>query len=141
LNDWKLQQDSPWSAGRSAQPTRESFNPADAQPAIVQRGSVFRKGLLHPAWKIVARMQYLGKLKRRMFRLLMAGDAAPGRRTPIRQFSCHWADAWRSRHECCTQSAGVEKKKKKKNIGPNCKKDARTKLEALSAKDAEGPLL
>ncbi|KKO09583.1 hypothetical protein LCGC14_0030760 [marine sediment metagenome] len=61
--------------------TYESFIPQMIN--LQQLGGVsFRKGC-YTGQEIVARMQYLGKLKRRMYRLLLAGEAAPPSGTVI----------------------------------------------------------
>ncbi|SDS80845.1 hypothetical protein SAMN05216421_2236 [Halopseudomonas xinjiangensis] len=61
--------------------TYESFIPQMLN--LQQLGGVsFRKGC-YTGQEIVARMQYLGKLKRRMYRLLVAGEALPPPATPI----------------------------------------------------------
>ena len=61
--------------------TYESFIPQMLN--LQQLGGVsFRKGC-YTGQEIVARMQYLGKLKRRMFRVLMAGEAPPPPATPV----------------------------------------------------------
>lgn len=61
--------------------TYESFIP---QMLNLQQldGVSFRKGC-YTGQEIVARMQYLGKLKRRMYRLLLAGETPPAGGTPI----------------------------------------------------------
>ncbi|WP_150300644.1 CAF17-like 4Fe-4S cluster assembly/insertion protein YgfZ [Pseudomonas profundi] len=67
--------------GEVTQSTYESFIPQMLN--LQQLGGVsFRKGC-YTGQEIVARMQYLGKLKRRMYRLLLAGDAPPPPGTPI----------------------------------------------------------
>nr|WP_306085236.1 folate-binding protein [Pseudomonas sp. gcc21] len=67
--------------GEVTQSTYESFIPQMLN--LQQLGGVsFRKGC-YTGQEIVARMQYLGKLKRRMYRLLLAGEAPPPPGTPI----------------------------------------------------------
>lgn len=61
--------------------TRENFIPQMLN--LQQLGGVsFKKGC-YTGQEIVARMQYLGKLKRRMYRLTWAGDSLPEPATPI----------------------------------------------------------
>ena len=55
--------------------TREAFVPQMANLQLVD-GVSFRKGC-YPGQEIVARMQYLGKLKRRMYRARVEGDDRP----------------------------------------------------------------
>ena len=55
--------------------TREAFVPQMANLQLVD-GVSFRKGC-YPGQEIVARMQYLGKLKRRMYRARIPGDERP----------------------------------------------------------------
>ncbi|WP_425054713.1 YgfZ/GcvT domain-containing protein [Pseudomonas abyssi] len=73
-NQWQLRQIQS-GIGQVTGPTLETFIP---QMLNLQHlgGVSFRKGC-YTGQEIVARMQYLGKLKRRMYRLLMAGDAPP----------------------------------------------------------------
>ena len=73
-NQWQLRQIQS-GIGQVTGPTLEAFIP---QMLNLQHlgGVSFRKGC-YTGQEIVARMQYLGKLKRRMYRLLMAGDAPP----------------------------------------------------------------
>lgn len=67
--------------GEVTQPTYESFIPQMLN--LQQLGGVsFRKGC-YTGQEIVARMEYLGKLKRRMYRLLLAGETPPAAGTPI----------------------------------------------------------
>lgn len=56
--------------------TVEAFVPQMANMQLVD-GVSFKKGC-YPGQEIVARMQYLGKLKRRMYRLNVKGEAEPG---------------------------------------------------------------
>lgn len=128
LNDWQLQQIR-LGLGQISAATRESFIPQMLNLQLFSAVS-FRKGC-YTGQEIVARMQYLGKLKRRMFRLLMAGDAALPAGTPIVNPATGQTlgEVVMSAHA----GAGVE-------ILAVLQKDA-AQLEALSAKDAEGPLL
>lgn len=67
--------------GQVTAPTYESFIPQMLN--LQQVGGVsFRKGC-YTGQEIVARMQYLGKLKRRMYRLLLAGEVTPPAGSPI----------------------------------------------------------
>ncbi|HBT58772.1 MAG TPA: folate-binding protein YgfZ, partial [Pseudomonas sp.] len=69
LNQWQLQRIRS-GVGQVSDETREHFIPQMLN--LQQLGGVsFRKGC-YTGQEIVARMQYLGKLKRRMYRLLMA---------------------------------------------------------------------
>ena len=61
--------------------TRESFIPQMLNLQFLD-GVSFRKGC-YTGQEIVARMQYLGKLKRRMFRLIWEGNEVPAPGTPI----------------------------------------------------------
>ncbi|MEH6565190.1 MAG: folate-binding protein [Halopseudomonas sp.] len=80
LNHWLLRQIRA-GVGQVTGPTLELFIPQMLN--LQQLGGVsFKKGC-YTGQEIVARMQYLGKLKRRMYRLLLAGDAAPEPATPI----------------------------------------------------------
>lgn len=80
LNDWQLQQIRA-GIGQVCSQTRDSFIPQMLN--LQQLGGVsFRKGC-YTGQEIVARMQYLGKLKRRMYRLSWAGDKLPEPATPI----------------------------------------------------------
>ena len=62
--------DRPGNAGHS-----RAVHPADAQPAS-GRWRELQKRLLH-GQEIVARMQYLGKLKRRLYRVRLASSELP----------------------------------------------------------------
>ncbi|MGD8497554.1 MAG: folate-binding protein [Chromatiales bacterium] len=55
--------------------TSEAFVPQMANLQLID-GLSFKKGC-YPGQEVVARMQYLGKLKRRMYRLQLDGDALP----------------------------------------------------------------
>lgn len=67
--------------GEVTRHTYESFIPQMLN--LQQLGGVsFRKGC-YTGQEIVARMEYLGKLKRRMYRLLLAGESPPVPGTPI----------------------------------------------------------
>lgn len=80
LNDWHLQLIR-LGIGQVREPTRESFIPQMLN--LQQLGGVsFKKGC-YTGQEIVARMQYLGKLKRRMYRLLWEGEQVPSPGTPI----------------------------------------------------------
>src|SRR5690606_27906733 len=74
LNAWQLQLIR-LGIGQVHSQTRESFIP---QMLNLQHlgGVSFRKGC-YTGQEIVARMQYLGKLKKRMYRLTWAGDQLP----------------------------------------------------------------
>ena len=79
-NAWRLRQIRA-GVGQVFPETYESFIPQMLN--LQQLGGVsFRKGC-YTGQEIVARMQYLGKLKRRMYRLLLAGEALPAPATPI----------------------------------------------------------
>lgn len=74
LNDWQLQLIR-LGIGQVREQTRESFIPQMLN--LQQLGGVsFQKGC-YTGQEIVARMQYLGKLKRRMYRLLWASGQLP----------------------------------------------------------------
>ena len=80
LNDWHLQLIR-LGIGQVQEQTRESFIPQMLN--LQQLGGVsFQKGC-YTGQEIVARMQYLGKLKRRMYRLLWTGKEVPAPGTPI----------------------------------------------------------
>lgn len=79
-HDWQLQLIR-LGIGQVREQTRESFIPQMFN--LQQLGGVsFKKGC-YTGQEIIARMQYLGKLKRRMYRLLWAGEEAPAPGTPI----------------------------------------------------------
>ena len=74
LNDWQLQLIR-LGIGQVREQTRESFIPQMLN--LHHLGGVsFKKGC-YTGQEIVARMQYLGKLKRRMYRLLWASEQLP----------------------------------------------------------------
>ena len=80
LNAWQLRLIR-LGIGQVRSQTRESFIPQMLN--LQQLGGVsFKKGC-YTGQEIVARMQYLGKLKRRMYRLTWAGDSLPEPATPI----------------------------------------------------------
>ncbi|SDR79035.1 hypothetical protein SAMN05216198_0423 [Halopseudomonas litoralis] len=80
FNAWQLQQIR-LGIGQVHSQTRESFIPQMLN--LQQLGGVsFQKGC-YTGQEIVARMQYLGKLKRRMYRLTRAGVELPAPGTPI----------------------------------------------------------
>lgn len=74
LNDWLLAQIRA-GIGQVTGSTRELFIPQMINLQAVG-GVSFKKGC-YTGQEIVARMQYLGKLKRRLYRLRMAGDQSP----------------------------------------------------------------
>lgn len=74
LNAWQLLQIRN-GIGEVSAATRESFIPQMLNMQLFNAVS-FRKGC-YTGQEIVARMQYLGKLKRRMFRLVMNGGQPP----------------------------------------------------------------
>lgn len=84
LNDWQLQLIR-LGIGQVQEQTRESFIPQMLN--LQQLGGVsFQKGC-YTGQEVVARMQYLGKLKRRMYRLLWAGKELPPPGTSIQNSS------------------------------------------------------
>ena len=80
LNDWQLQQIRA-GLGEVSAATRESFIPQMLNLQLFN-GVNFRKGC-YTGQEIVARMQYLGKLKRRMFRLRLNDTQPLAAGTPI----------------------------------------------------------
>lgn len=74
LNDWLLGQVRA-GIGQVMGPTRELFIPQMINLQAVD-GVSFKKGC-YTGQEIVARMQYLGKLKRRQYRLALAQDTVP----------------------------------------------------------------
>jgi len=74
LNDWLLGQIQA-GIGQVVGSTREAFIPQMINLQAVG-GVSFKKGC-YTGQEIVARMQYLGKLKRRLYRLTLASDALP----------------------------------------------------------------
>lgn len=128
LNQWLLQQIQS-GVGQVTGPTRESFIPQMLN--LQQLGGVsFRKGC-YTGQEIVARMQYLGKLKRRMYRLLMAGDALPQPGTEIVD-----RDTGKSVGEVVIAARGS----KAVEILAVLQKDA-AQLASLSAGTSDGPLI
>lgn len=84
VNDWNLQLIR-LGIGQVHADTRESFIPQMLN--FQQLGGVsFSKGC-YTGQEIVARMQYLGKLKRRMYRLIREGTQLPSPGTPIQDNS------------------------------------------------------
>lgn len=80
-NDWQLHLIR-LGIGQVREQTRESFIPQMLN--LQQLGGVsFKKGC-YTGQEIIARMQYLGKLKRRMYRLLWEGEESPAPGTAIR---------------------------------------------------------
>lgn len=80
LNDWLLGQIRA-GIGQVLGPTREEFIPQMINLQAVD-GVSFKKGC-YTGQEIVARMQYLGKLKRRLYRLSLADDTLPEPGTPL----------------------------------------------------------
>ena len=80
LNDWLLAQVRA-GIGQVFGATREQLIPQMINLQAVG-GVSFKKGC-YTGQEIVARMQYLGKLKRRLYRLSLAGDAVPAVATPL----------------------------------------------------------
>jgi len=80
LNDWLLAQVRA-GVGQVFGANREQLIPQMINLQALG-GVSFKKGC-YTGQEIVARMQYLGKLKRRMYRLSLAGDAAPAVATPL----------------------------------------------------------
>jgi len=74
LNDWLLGQVRA-GIGQVLGPTREAFIPQMLNLQAVG-GVSFKKGC-YTGQEIVARMQYLGKLKRRLYRVELTGHSAP----------------------------------------------------------------
>lgn len=128
LNQWLLQQIQS-GVGHVTGPTRESFIPQMLN--LQQLGGVsFRKGC-YTGQEIVARMQYLGKLKRRMYRLLLAGEALPQPGTEIVD-----RDTGKSVGEVVMAARGS----KAVEILAVLQKDA-AQLASLSAGNIDGPLV
>ncbi|GGE40687.1 tRNA-modifying protein YgfZ [Halopseudomonas oceani] len=128
LNQWLLQQIQS-GVGQVTGPTRESFIPQMLN--LQQLGGVsFRKGC-YTGQEIVARMQYLGKLKRRMYRLLMAGEALPPPGTEIVD-----RDSGKAVGEVVMAARGS----KAVEMLAVLQKDA-AQLTTLSAGDSDGPLI
>ena len=80
LNDWLLAQVRA-GIGQVFGATREQLIPQMINLQAVG-GVSFKKGC-YTGQEIVARMQYLGKLKRRLYRLSLAGDDVPAVATPL----------------------------------------------------------
>nr|WP_284060301.1 folate-binding protein YgfZ [Pseudomonas sp. NW5] len=80
LNDWQLAQIRA-GVGQVVEATRELFIP---QMLNLQSlgGVSFKKGC-YTGQEIVARMQYLGRLKRRLYRLQLEGDTVPAPATEL----------------------------------------------------------
>jgi folate-binding protein YgfZ len=80
LNDWLLTQVRA-GVGQVFAPTRELFIPQMLNLQALD-GVSFKKGC-YTGQEIVARMQYLGKLKRRLYRLSLADTSGPLPGTPL----------------------------------------------------------
>ena len=80
LNDWLLAQVRA-GVGQVFGATREQLIPQMINLQALG-GVSFKKGC-YTGQEIVARMQYLGKLKRRLYRLSLTGDAVPAVATPL----------------------------------------------------------
>jgi tRNA-modifying protein YgfZ len=80
LNTWLLAQVRA-GIGQVTGPTRELFIPQMINLQALD-GVSFKKGC-YTGQEIVARMQYLGKLKRRLYRLSLAGETLPPPATPL----------------------------------------------------------
>ena len=80
LNDWLLGQIRA-GIGQVMEPTRELFIPQMINLQAVG-GVSFKKGC-YTGQEIVARMQYLGKLKRRLYRLALPAGELPAPGTPL----------------------------------------------------------
>ncbi|MBU1332394.1 MAG: folate-binding protein YgfZ [Gammaproteobacteria bacterium] len=80
LNDWLLTQVRA-GVGQVFEPTRELFIPQMLNLQALD-GVSFKKGC-YTGQEIVARMQYLGKLKRRLYRLHLADEICPAPGTPL----------------------------------------------------------
>ncbi len=127
-NSWLLRQIQA-GIGQVTGPTLELFIPQMLN--LQQLGGVsFKKGC-YTGQEIVARMQYLGKLKRRMYRLLLSGDAAPEPGTPIVD-----RDSGKSVGEVVLAANG----RKRVEMLAVLQKDA-AQLATLSAGNSQGPLL
>lgn len=127
-NNWLLRQIQA-GMGQVTGPTLELFIPQMLN--LQQLGGVsFKKGC-YTGQEIVARMQYLGKLKRRMYRLLLAGDAAPEPGTPIVD-----RDSGKNLGEVVLAAKG----RKLVEMLAVLQRDA-AQLATLSAGDSQGPLL
>lgn len=127
-NDWLLRQIQA-GIGQVTGPTLELFIPQMLN--LQQLGGVsFKKGC-YTGQEIVARMQYLGKLKRRMYRLLMAGEAPPDAGTPIID-----PDSGKTVGEVVLAAKG----RQRVEILAVLQKDA-AQLATLSAGSSQGPLI
>jgi tRNA-modifying protein YgfZ len=114
--------------GQITELTFESFIPQMLN--LQQLGGIsFRKGC-YTGQEIVARMQYLGTLKRRMYRLRMAGTVAPAPGTAV--VDAHSGRTVGEVVNAARSDEGVE-------ILAVMQKDAAQSV--LSLNDAEGPLL
>ena len=128
LNNWLLRQIQA-GLGQVTGPTLELFIPQMLN--LQQLGGVsFKKGC-YTGQEIVARMQYLGKLKRRMYRLLLAGEACPDAGTPIID-----RDSGKTVGEVVIAARG----RKLVEMLAVLQKDA-AQLATLSAGNAQGPLI
>lgn len=128
LNTWQLLQIRN-GLGEISAATRESFIPQMLNMQLFNAVS-FRKGC-YTGQEIVARMQYLGKLKRRMFRLLLAGEQLLPAATPIVN-----RDTGQTLGEVVTSARG----KSGVEILAVLQKDA-AQLVKLAAVDSNGPSL
>ena len=128
LNQWQLQRIRS-GVGQVSDETREHFIPQMLN--LQQLGGVsFRKGC-YTGQEIVARMQYLGKLKRRMYRLLMAGEAPPSPGTEIVD---------RESGKAVGEVVMAARSHKAIEMLAVVQKDA-AQLTTLSAGDSDGPLI
>lgn len=128
LNQWLLRQVRA-GTGQVSAPTFEHFIPQMLNLQALG-GVSFKKGC-YTGQEIVARMQYLGKLKRRMFRLLLAGTQCPPAGAEIVA-----TDSGRSVGEVVMAA----RSDKMVEILAVLQTDA-AQSEALSLADSEGPLL
>ncbi|HDY97042.1 MAG TPA: folate-binding protein [Pseudomonas sabulinigri] len=127
-NHWLLRQIQA-GIGQVTGPTLELFIPQMLN--MQQLGGVsFKKGC-YTGQEIVARMQYLGKLKRRMYRLLMAGDVPPDAGTPIIN-----GDSGKTVGEVVISAKG----RQRVEMLAVLQKDAAQSV-TLSAGDSQGPLV
>ena len=127
-NNWLLRQIQ-GGIGQVTGPTLELFIPQMLN--LQQLGGVsFKKGC-YTGQEIVARMQYLGKVKRRMYRLLMAGDAVPEPGTAIIN---------RDNGKAVGEIVIAAKGRKLVEMLAVLQKDA-AQLATLSAGDSQGPLV
>ncbi|TVP91629.1 MAG: folate-binding protein [Pseudomonadaceae bacterium] len=128
LNQWLLRQIRA-GIGQVSAPTFEHFIPQMLNLQVLG-GVSFKKGC-YTGQEIVARMQYLGKLKRRMFRLLLAGAQCPPPGAEIVT-----RDSGRSVGEVVLAA----RSEKMVEILAVVQTDA-AQSEALSLADSDGPLL